>query len=71
MTEVKFLKIKGANLDIDLIPNENISWKQGKCPWNVEEKTNIHKCAVKNKSICKYFEGIKKLDTVLCSYKKE
>ena len=28
----------------------------------------VHKCAVKNISICKFFCGVKYLDSVLCSY---
>ncbi|MFH1359116.1 MAG: hypothetical protein ABIH37_04460 [archaeon] len=63
-------ELKGANMDIDLITNpKNIKWKQDKCPWNENENTNKHKCAVKNVSVCKYFKGIKNLDTILCSYK--
>lgn len=56
----KIRKIKGANMDIDF---SLADWEQGECPWGPK-----HKCAIKNVSICKYFEGIKKLDTVLCSY---
>lgn len=62
-------KLKGANMDIDLITNDgDISWAQDRCPWNETENTNIHKCAVKNLSICPYFCGIEYLDTILCSY---
>ncbi|MBS3157489.1 hypothetical protein J4442_04960 [Candidatus Woesearchaeota archaeon] len=61
-------QLKGANMDIDLITQKDVSWKQDKCPWNEEENTNKHKCAVKNVSICKYFKGIKKPDIVLCGY---
>lgn len=62
-------KLDGANMDIDLTTNqENIEWKQDKCPWNEADKTNDHKCAVKNISICKYFCGIEYLDDVLCCY---
>ena len=32
------------------------------------EQTDVHQCAVKNISICKYFCGVQYLDTVLCSY---
>ena len=60
-------QLKGANMDIDLI-DKNVDWKQDNCPWNEEENTNKHKCAVKNVSICKYFRGIKKPDIVLCGY---
>lgn len=68
--ENKNLKLKGANMDIDLTTNpENISWKQSKCPWNEKENTNIHKCAIKNISICHYFNGIEEPDIVLCKYK--
>jgi hypothetical protein len=58
--EKKIRKIGGANMDIDFSPAK---WKQGKCPWGKD-----HKCAVKNTSICDYFEGIEKYDNVLCSY---
>ncbi len=65
------LKLKGANMDIDLTSNsDKIRWKQDKCPWNKEENTNKYKCAVKNISICKYFKGTEPPDTVLCSYNK-
>ena len=64
------MKLKGANMDIDLIPKKDIDWKQDKCPWNLKEKTNKHKCAIKNISICKYFKGIKEPDIVLCGYSK-
>ena len=58
-------------MDIDLTSEDNIDWKQDKCPWNKEEKTNEHKCAVKNISICKYFKGVKPIDTIMCSYGDE
>lgn len=61
--------LDGANMDIDLTTAAgDISWKQDKCPWNEAEKTDVHKCAVKNVSICDYFCGIGYLDNVLCSY---
>jgi len=64
----KVNKLKGSNMDIDFsMP----AWGDSKCPWNVEENTNEHKCAVKNTSICKYFCGIQLLDSVLCSYPYE
>lgn len=56
-------KIKGANMDIDFSEVEGMNWKPGECLWG-----KGHKCAVKNVSICKYFEGIEKEDTLLCSY---
>ncbi|MBO5163299.1 MAG: hypothetical protein J6B75_02475 [Ruminococcus sp.] len=69
-TKVK--QLSGANMDIDLTSDKSdISWEQKICPWNKEENTNEHKCAVKNTSICKYFYGIKYLDSVLCSYPYE
>ncbi len=62
-------KLKGANMDIDLSSKkEDIHWEQDKCPWNIEDKTNEHKCAVKNISICPYFSGIEVLDIVSCNY---
>ncbi|NOR44766.1 MAG: hypothetical protein GQ534_04200 [Candidatus Delongbacteria bacterium] len=62
-------KLDGANMDIDLTSDsKNISWEQDTCPWNKDEKSNEHKCAVKNISICKYFCGIEYLDNVLCCY---
>ena len=68
MTE-QIQKLAGANMDIDLTtPAGQIEWPQDRCPWNQAEKTNQHKCAVKNVSICTYFRGIEYLDAVLCSY---
>ena len=62
-------KLRGANMDIDLATGEDeIEWAQEHCPWNTEEGVNVHRCAVKNISICEYFRGIEYLDTVLCSY---
>lgn len=69
-TSKNLLELSGANMDIDLFPNKNLTWKQDKCPLNIAEGKNIHKCAVKNESICKYFKGIKKPDIILCSYNK-
>ena len=65
----KIRKLKGANMDIDLIQNKNLTWKQDKCPWEVEYGRK-HKCAVKNRSLCRYFKGIEYPDKVLCTYKK-
>lgn len=59
-------KLKGANIDIDLIPNPDVSWEQDNCPWNDREEG--HKCAVKNISLCKYFKGIEYPDIVLCEF---
>lgn len=62
-------KLKGANMDIDLAsPRGSIPWQQDTCPWNVAENRDIHKCAVKNVSICPYFCGVEYIDTLLCSY---
>lgn len=62
-------KLQGANMDIDLATSDDqIQWRQDKCPWNEAEETNAHKCAVKNVSICPHFRGVEYLDTVLCCY---
>ncbi|MBD5103071.1 MAG: hypothetical protein HDT27_10395 [Subdoligranulum sp.] len=55
-------------MDIDF---SNEAFGNSQCPWNAAEGTNIHKCAVKNTSICKYFCGVQYLDSVLCSYPAE
>lgn len=60
-------ELKGANMDIDLV-SEHVGWDQMHCPWNDAEQTNIHKCAVKSISLCRYFRGIRYPDSVLCSY---
>ena len=65
-------KLNGANMDIDLAtPRGEISWEQDRCPWNEAEQSNEHRCAVKNVSICRYFRGVKYMDTLLCSYPDE
>jgi len=62
-------KLRGANMDIDMAtPQEEIAWKQDQCPWNADEHTYGHHCAVKNISICPYFCGVEYLDTLLCCY---
>lgn len=61
-------KLIGSNMDIDF---SNSDFGNSKCPWNVAEKTNKHRCAVKNISICKFFCGVQYLDSVLCSYPHE
>ena len=58
-------KLSGANMDIDF---SNPEWGNSVCPWNEAEQTDVHQCAVKNISICKYFCGVQYLDMVLCSY---
>jgi len=65
---MKTVLLDGANMDIDLTSEDNTSWKQMKCPWNEAGGKNIHKCAVKNVSICDYFCGIEYLDNVSCCY---
>ena len=65
-------KLKGANMDIDLAtPSGSIAWEQDGCPWNKVEQTDVHKCAVKNVSICPYFCGVEYIDTLLCCYPNE
>ena len=62
-------KLMGANMDIDLAtPTGMISWHQDRCPWNLVENSNEHKCAVKNVSICRYFCGVEYIDTLMCCY---
>ena len=68
MSQSEIRELKGANMDIDLIPSLKIHWAQENCPWNELEKSREHKCAVKNVSICKFFQGIKKPDIVLCAF---
>ena len=68
----KVRQLKGGHLgDIDLTSYDKVNWEQSRCPWNEEDNTDNHKCTVKYTSICKYFCGIKYLDTILCSYPYE
>ncbi len=67
-TSQNIRELKGANMDIDLIPSDKVNWKIEECPWNKAENTTKHKCAVKNTSLCPYFRGIKYPDIVLCVY---
>ncbi|MBN1892095.1 MAG: hypothetical protein JW780_04875 [Clostridiales bacterium] len=61
-------RLIGSNMDIDF---SNKDFGNSSCPWNVADKTNSHRCAVKDTSICKYFCGVQYLDAVLCSYPHE
>ena len=58
-------------MDVDVLPNPNVAWHQDRCPWNEAEGADLHRCAVKNVSICKYFKGVKYPDIVLCGYSNE
>jgi len=64
-------KLRGANMDIDLASQLEISWRQDLCPWNVAEETSSHRCALKNISLCPYFCGVEYPDLLLCSYPGE
>mgnify|MGYP006293110167 FL=1 len=64
-------RLDGANMDIDLTTCDTVPWQQDRCPWNADEGTETHRCAVKNVSICPYFCGIEYLDNVLCCYPHE
>ncbi len=70
MSDGTIRKLKGGNLDLDLIPNSLVAWEQDQCPWNQVDKSTTHKCAIKNVSMCDYFEGIEAPDIVLCSFPK-
>jgi len=64
-------KLGGANMDIDLASQADIAWAQAQCPWNADEGTSVHHCALKNVSICPYFCGVEYIDTLLCCYPQE
>ncbi len=68
MDSSKIKILDWTNMDIDLVSQENTSWKQMKCPQNEKDWADSHKCAVKNVSICPYFCWIQYLDNVLCCY---
>lgn len=54
-------------MNIDLLPNPDVSWNIDPCPWN-EAKDNLdHRCAFKDTSICEYFRGIEPVDKVRCA----
>jgi hypothetical protein len=72
IVEAAMNKLTGANMDIDLAtPTYQISWDQAKCPWNALESTGIHRCAIKNISICPYFCGVEYPDILFCCYPDE
>ncbi len=68
MDQERIRMLSGGNIDIDLLPNPDVSWHIDPCPWNKGEGNLNHKCAVKDTSICKYFRGIEHLDIVRCAY---
>jgi hypothetical protein len=69
MSSQPLLRLKGANMDIDLsTPSGDIPWLQDTCPWNQAESVQTHHCAVKNISICPYFCGVEYMDTLVCAY---
>lgn len=64
----KITPLRGANMDIDFSCAE---FGPSRCPWDADEPEMLHRCAVKNTSICPYFCGVRFLDSVLCSYPNE
>ena len=64
----KIKKLIGANMEIEI---SNSPFGDSKCPWDNDDKSTEHKCAVKSVSICKYFCGVQYLDSILCSYPHE
>jgi hypothetical protein len=68
MDEKKIRVLSGGNMDIDLLPNPDISWPIDPCPWNEREGNLNHICAVKDTSISKYFRGIEPIHKVRCAY---
>jgi hypothetical protein len=67
-----YRRLKGANMDIDLAtPPGEIAWAQERCPWNEAESSSLHRCAVKNISLCPYFRGVEYPDTLLCCYPEQ
>ena len=63
MDEMKISEICGANMDVDLV-SDNVGWEQSAFPWSEAEQIKEQKCAVKDISVCKYFCGIRYLDTI-------
>lgn len=61
------LNISGADMDIDF---QTKVFGDSNCPWSKDDGVS-HKCAIKGTSICKYFNGVQRLDTVMCSYDEE
>lgn len=67
----KVNELKGGNIGMELITQDNGNSKQTECPWNKGTGDDEHICGLRDISICKYFCGIKYLDSVLCSYPYE
>lgn len=51
MNEQKVWKLKGGNFDLDLCSAGKTSRDQDPCPWNVNDGSSDHRCAIKNTSI--------------------
>ena len=61
-------ELRAGNIDVNLLSNAEIGWATDRCPWNEKEQTEEHVCCAANKQKCRYFQGIKRPDVVLCGY---
>jgi hypothetical protein len=39
-------QLRGANMDIDIIPRPGLKWEQDVCPWNEADGSSSHKCTL-------------------------
>jgi len=71
MSTCIFRKLSGGNMDIDLILSSKKSREQNRVLGTEEDKTSRHKCAIKNKALCKHFKGIQIPNIILCAYREK
>jgi ectoine hydroxylase-related dioxygenase (phytanoyl-CoA dioxygenase family) len=63
-----YREFRAGHTDIDMLPDPAIAWAQDRCPWNEEEGNEEHRCLVSGEHKCRYFQGMRRPDIVLCGY---
>lgn len=63
-----YRELRAGHVDVDLLPDPGTGRGQERCPWNEEEGEDTHRCLVAGEHKCRYFQGMRRPDIVLCGY---
>ena len=61
-------ELRAGHVNIDMLPNPDVGWTHDTCPWNEKEGNQDHRCLVSGEHKCRYFQGVKRPDIVMCGY---
>lgn len=61
-------ELRAGRLELNLLPDPAAPAAAERCPWNEAEGTEEHVCHATGRQKCRYFQGLKRPDIVLCGY---